>query len=205
MDKPRTLAADRPRRSAARSEAGRKAVHVAVSVVAACLVLLLSQGAARLLFALTTAVALVIDLARLRSAAFRRPFLRAFSAMLRDEELDRLTGATMLSVGFTLAVCLLPSDYAAAGLFTAGLADPAAAFVGRGYGRVRLPGGKSLEGAAAFLLVAFVVGVSTTSVGLAGAAIAAAITAMLEAISPRFDDNLYLPIMAGTLLWILAP
>lgn len=198
------MVAARPHRSAARSETGRNAVHAGASVAAAALVLILPHGTARLVFALTMVLALAIDLARLRSAAVRHAFMHAFSAMLRDDELDRLTGASMLSIGFAFTVIVLPPHFAAAGLLIAGLADPAAAFVGRRIGRTRLPGGKSLEGACSFFLIAFAVGLATPSVGTAGAAVAAAITAALEAVSPRIDDNLYLPAAAGTLLWILA-
>ncbi len=87
-----------------------------------------------------------------------------------------------------------------------GFSDPAAALVGRRFGKVPLIHGRSLEGTATFLVVALVVATATLHVfypSLAhgggfvlafGAALAAAVG---ELFSRRVDDNLTIPLAAG--------
>lgn len=92
-----------------------------------------------------------------------------------------------------------------------GLADPAAAMVGRRWGRIRLGSNRSLEGSLAFTLVGLgacfaVLSMWHGDIGL-GARVALCLAATLpaaiiELLSRRIDDNLTIPIAAATGAWI---
>lgn len=181
----------------------RKLIHVAVSLVAAAVVWRLPHPAGAAVLAAATSIALSIELARRASPAFGLAFQRLVGPMLTSQESRRLTGATTLAMGFTLAATLFPGWPAIAGILIAGVADPAAALIGRRFGRRRYRGGKSMEGSVAFLAVTFLLLLAVPGLGPAGAAIVAAVLAMAEAPSLRVDDNLYLPALAALLLFLL--
>lgn len=178
-----------------RAEVARKGIHVALSLGAAGVVWLLEPMAAAVVLATATFLALAVELARRLSAPFARWFGR-LAPMLKATEGRRLTGATTLSIGFTLAALLLPGTPALAGILFAGLGDPAAALAGRRWGRIRYPGGKSVVGSVAFLAVAGAVGLALGLPWGVVLGVAAGIT-LVEALTLPVDDNLYLPVLGA--------
>jgi dolichol kinase len=178
-------------------EAPRKLIHVALSLVAAAVAGLLPHVAAATVLAGATFIALSIEAARRWSGRFGARFTDLLGPMMRPREHRHLTGATTLAIGYTLAVLLLPGWPAVAGILVAGVADPAAALVGRRFGRHRYPGGKSVEGSAAFLALAFLALLALPGVGVAGAAFVALGLTVVEALTLPVDDNLYLPALGA--------
>lgn len=185
-------------------EVSRKAIHVAVSIAAAGMVWQLPIEVTRPLFAGAFLVALLVDVLRRRIAGLGRLFERAFGAMLRTRESMRLTGATTLAAGFAIAVVVFPPRIATVGILIAGLADAAAALVGRRYGRHRNRNGKSLEGSLACFATALILAWVTPDVDFAGAFMLALGLTVLEAAPLPVDDNLVLPIVAAVLYWAAA-
>ena len=181
-----------------RGAIARNAVHAGLAAVAAMVVAALPKEPAAVVLAGATFVALAVELARRLSAAVAAAFAR-LAPMLKDGEGRRLTGATTLAIGFTAAAVAVPGTAALAGILFAGVADPMAAVVGRRWGRLRYPGGKSVIGSAAFLAAALAAGLG---VGLApGAALVAALAlTAVEAVSLPIDDNLYLPILGAAVV-----
>jgi dolichol kinase len=115
------------------------------------------------------------------------------------------TALLILAVCFSPAVCVLA-------LAILGLADPAAALVGRRWGRIRLIHGRSLEGSATFFVAGALAGVGVLSLWypeislgarVAMAAGAALFGAVAELLSSRVDDNLSIPVAAGTGGWLV--
>jgi dolichol kinase len=94
------------------------------------------------------------------------------------------------------------------GLAVLGLGDPAAAIVGRTFGRHRLADGRSLEGTAAFVVAGSAaawlvltswhpeVPVAATALAAAGGGAAG------ELVARRIDDNLVIPIAAAFAAWV---
>lgn len=180
-----------------REEAARKGVHVLVSLVAAGVVWALPTEVAAVIIAGATFVALSVETARRASDAFGSFFDRQVGHLLRSRERERLTGATLLAIAYTLTVVLFPGGPALVGILVAGVADAAAAVVGKRFGRWRYPGGKSVEGSLVFLTVVLVTLLLATGLtGPAAAGVALLLTA-IEAPSLRVDDNLYLPILTA--------
>ena len=182
------------------AELSRKAVHVGLSIVAAAVVAVLEPIAAATVLAAATTVALTVELARRLSPAVARTFGR-LSGLLKPRETTGLTGATLLSAGFTVTAVLFPGAPAVAGILFAGLADPAAAVVGRTYGTLRYAGGKSVAGSGTFLVVVLVLGLGL-GLGPGAAILASTVLTAVEALTLPIDDNLYLP-AAGAGLMVL--
>jgi dolichol kinase len=149
-------------------------------------------------------LALSVELARRRSPGFARRFERAVGSMLRDREAHRLTGATTLALGYTVAATAFPGWPAVAAILLTGAADPAGALVGRRFGRARWPGGKSLEGSAAFFAVALLVLLAVPGIGVVAAAAVALVVTVAEAPTLSLDDNFYLPVIAAAAVRIAA-
>jgi dolichol kinase len=184
-------------------EPARKLIHVALSLVAVAVAALLPHPAAATVLAAATFVALSIEAARRWSPVFAVGFHDLVGPMLREQESHRLTGATTLAIGYTIAALLLPGWPAVAGILIAGVADPAAALVGRRFGRRRYRGGKSLEGSLAFVAVATALLLALPGVGLGGAVVVALALAVVEAPTLPIDDNLYLPVLGALAVAVL--
>jgi dolichol kinase len=106
----------------------------------------------------TLAVAVVLEVARSRSAVVATTFTRAVGPLLRPEERDRWTGATWLILVCLAAVWILPRADAIAVTWAAAVGDASAALVGIPLGGRLIPNngrGKSVEGSAACFLVTF--------------------------------------------------
>jgi dolichol kinase len=180
-----------------RATRARNLIHVGLSLLAAAAVWRFPHPGGAILLAGATLVALSVELARWRSTGFAHRFRRAVGPMLRDGETRRLTGATTLAIGYTVAATAFPVGPALAGILVAGLADPAAALAGRRFGRRRWRSGKSLEGSTAFLLVAFLLVLSVPGIGAAYAALVALLATAAEAAPLPIDDNIYLPALTA--------
>lgn len=145
---------------------------------------------------------LVADVLRMNFTLARRYFMRVFSVLLREQEKEsRLTGATWLFTGMALCFYLFPLPSAVCGAIFVCLADPAAAIIGRRYGRVKLFK-KTLEGSLGFFITAAVVVLMVTDTGLSGLAVAFVAT-VLELLPIEINDNLSIPLVSGYLLTLL--
>lgn len=178
----------------AREEAIRKAIHIGASLLAAAAVWWLPHLHAAVLLAGGALVALGIELGRMTRPAFRLAFQRRLGPLLRDSETTRLTGATTLALGYTIAAVLFPGSPALIAILVAGVADAAAAVVGKRFGRIRYRGGKSVEGSVAFLVVVLPVVLLLTGLPLVTGLLLALIITALEAPTLAVADNLYLPL-----------
>ena len=183
-----------------RGEAARKTLHIALSAVAALVVWIATPVVAATVLAAATLVALAVEAARQLDGGFGAAFQRRLGGMLREREARRLTGATTLSLGYTVAAVALPGAPALAGILFTGVADALAAVVGRRLGRTRYPGGKSLEGTVAFATAAFVLALGIPGIGVAVAAAVALVLSVIEAFTLPVDDNLYLPLVGAAVV-----
>jgi dolichol kinase len=145
---------------------------------------------------------LAMDIVRLRHPATNALFSRLFRPLLLPRDLVGLNGTTYYTAGVLMAVLLFPQRVAVASVLFLILGDFAAGAVGRTWGRIRpLPGGKSLEGAAACFLVCLAVG--GPLVGWGPAAAGALAATVVEFVGLPVDDNLLIPPVSGAVLqWL---
>ena len=150
--------------------------------------------------------AVMLDLSRFGIGPLNRVYMRCMAPLLKREEITRMTGATHMLVAATIVFWLFGAEVGVPVMFYLSLGDPLAAIVGR-----RLPGprlaGKSPGGTLAFAVTGSAVAallVASGAIGYhwalwAGAGVAALVE--LAGIPP--DDNLTIPLIAGTAMWAM--
>jgi dolichol kinase len=149
-----------------------------------------------------------IDVARLRWPRLNRVMLFLLGPFMRVSERDGPAGVSSLMAGTTLAIWIFPRSVTLLTLMLFAVADPVASYVGVRFGRDRIVGPKTLQGA----LAAFAAGVAiaTAYYGFANVmrervVIVAMLTGLITAASEltpigRLDDNFVFPVMSASLL-----
>ena len=184
----------------------RRLFHVAAGSSIPLTGIFLSESAMIWGLSFLAAGGVALDLARFNLDWLKRLFTGMLAPLLKADEAGHITGATYMLIAALLVYVLYGKEVAIPVMFFLSLGDPAAAVVGR-----RMPGprirGKSPLGTAAFIGV----GAGATAVLIAangidhhwaiwvGAAVAG--TVDLASIPP--DDNLAVPIIAGTAMHFL--
>lgn len=143
------------------------------------------------------AVLLVADLVRLRVDTANRLFFRVFRPLASPREAGGIASSTWYMLGITLAVTFASPPIAVSGILVMALADPAASYFGRRWGRRPFLGG-SVEGSVLFLLVTLAV--LTPRHGLWIALAVSLPVTLLERRSWPLDDNLAVPVASAVLL-----
>ena len=184
----------------------RRLFHVFAGSTIPIAGILAPESAFLIALAVLAAGGLALDLARFGIGPLNRLYLCWMGPLLKSDEESHVTGATYMLVAALLVFWLFGDSVGVPVMFFLSLGDPAAAIVGR-----RMPGprllGKSPGGTAAFAAV----GATVAGVLLAFGAIeyhwalwAGAVTAALvELAGIPPDDNLTIPLVAGTAMWAM--
>ena len=145
-----------------------------------------------------------LELSRRYSPTMNRFCMWVFSKVSHPHETKQVNSSTWYTtalLGLTLFTSPMVASVAVAVL---GFGDPAAALIGRRWGRHRLASGRSLEGCAAFVVAGFTAALGTLwlcypdTLHSPGVALAAAgAGAVAELLSRRLDDNLVIPLAAA--------
>ena len=156
--------------------------------------------------AILAAQGLVLDLIRFRVGWLNALFMRSMAPLLKEDEAGHITGATYMLIAALIVFVLYGKEVGIPVMFFLSLGDPAAAMMGR-----RMPGprilGKSPGGTAAFIGV----GAAAVAVLLAADGIdhhwalwaGVAVAGVVEMASIPPDDNLAIPLLAGTAMFLL--
>lgn len=190
----------------------RNALHLA-SCVAGVLALELSpSNAIPLGIALAFAVSgWTLEFARTRSEAVNTFCMQLFGRTAHPHEARGINSATWYATALVPIAWVGHVPAGVVALLVLGLADPAAAIVGRRFGRRKLVHGRTLEGTVAFVAVGTLAPLAFLallhpSLGLGRAAIAAGsgavCGAIAELVSKRLDDNLTIPLAAFGAAWL---
>jgi len=145
-------------------------------------------------------VAFFGDLLRLRFRGLNRFVFRTFGPLMCPREANR-PSITWYLLGVFLVLWAPGEGLAVPSLLVLALADPAAGVAGRFWGKHPLGKG-TLEGSAAFFIVAVVSLVPFVDPFSALAAATAATAA--EAVPMPMDDNLVIPVVTAGVLWALS-
>ncbi len=152
-----------------------------------------------------------LELVRWLSPAANRVITVPWKGFIHPDEHWRINSATWLCTGLLImALCLDPMSCTIA-IAVLGFADPAAALVGRRFGRRRLHRNRTLEGTGTFFGVALVASLAVLAIygpelalwrALLISMAAALPAAVAELYSNRLDVNLTVPVTAGIGAWL---
>ena len=184
-----------------RAEGQRKVIHLASAVIPV-LVWVLPRPASIGLLGAIVATALAVEVARRFVPSIRDIFLRLTGGLLRTTERTDLSGATWMAIAYLVAVVVFPLPVAVAAMLYNAFGDGLAAVVGKRWGRHRVPGGKSLEGAGAGFAANLLVGLAIPGISPLAAVIGGGGTALLELLPIPVNDNLVVTIGGGALVWM---
>jgi dolichol kinase len=155
-----------------------------------------------------TLVAAILEIGRRISPAMNAALMRGLGPIAHPHEYTRVNSATWYASALLILAVTIPDLVSASvAVLVLALADPAAATIGRRFGRVKLFANRSLEGSLTFLVVAFLAtlgvlgnfGPDMLSFGAAAAVagIAAFVGAVVELFTRGIDDNFTIPLGVG--------
>lgn len=189
-----------------KAELLRKAFHL-LSLLYLAAYHLLGRPAALALLAAWIAAEGTLEALRLRRPAFNAMLIGLFGGIHRPSEEGKVSGIFWTSVGAWLTIALLgskPRAVAAALLYLA-FGDGVAALVGKSIGRIPIPllaRRKTVEGTLACFAVCAAAGFAA---GLPAPALwaGAAVAAGVEFLPVPVDDNLWIPVLSGLVVFLL--
>lgn len=150
----------------------------------------------------------LLDLFRLCFPKMNALTLRMFGKIMRREELKSISGNSFYILGLMVVLLFFPKPIVLLSVAFLALGDPVAAVVGTLYGRHKLIGKKSLEGAlanfalswlAVFFIAMFYFQYAPEKVLLL-AWVGAFISMVAELIPLPVDDNFTIPVFSAVLL-----
>jgi dolichol kinase len=194
----------------------RNVFHIGWSLFGAALILSLGAWPKALLgVALAFAAAgWTMEIARRRSPAINERLMRAFRHVSHPHEAHQVNSATWYASALVLLALTREPTVMVVGVLVLGFADPAAAIIGRRFGRIKLVNGRTLEGSATFALVGAFAAFGALSVAggtllpsyafstrLVVALVAGLLGAIAELYSRRVDDNFSIPVTSALGAW----
>ena len=187
-----------------RSEYFRKIIHIFNLVIPFTYLFFLESRfqALRILVPLTL-FAIVLEYLRVRSALIKKIFNNFLKSMLRIHEMDgKYTGASWIFISSTLTIAIFPKEIAIISLVYMSLGDTIAGLVGRKFGKTKFYN-KSIEGSLAGLIVCLLSGYLVNLTLPLVVVFSGAFAAMfIELLPMPIDDNLSVPLFAGTIMVI---
>lgn len=163
-----------------------------------------------------TLICIIIDNLRMRHQAIRKPFLQIFGPLLREQEVDTLTGASYLLASSILTIAIFPKMIAFFAISYLTVGDAVASIIGIKWGKRKIFGTeKTLEGFLGFFISCTVYGLifyysyfrnlynSNPENLLITIIIGALAAAIIEAVDLHINDNITIPILSGLVMSIL--
>lgn len=190
------------------AELKRKALHL-LALVVPLSIAVIGKQALFLLIPLTL-LALAGDYFRARSEAFARFIYRIFGFMMRAEEVHPvggpivINGATWVLITATLLATVFPVRIAAGSFAMFMVCDAAAALVGRRFGRLRWGRTRrTVEGSTAFIITGFIIMALMPGFTFWVGAVSVLFAAVAEAAPGPLNDNIRVPFVAATVIFLL--
>jgi len=185
-----------------KNEIIRKSIHLFMLIIPLS-ILFLEKWIVLGVLGVLILLAMTVEILRLRWHEFYRVFEKIFGSLLREHERRHITGSTYLLIGAFLAILLFDKTVALTVLLFVIVSDGLGALTGRMWGRHILTRDKTLEGCAVFLLTAGAIVLLTMRdhifIGMLGAAMAFVVDVFVTGL----DDNLTIPLGAGTVMHAL--
>ncbi len=147
-----------------------------------------------------------LEFFRPRVPALNKFLMKHFGRIAHPHEHHRVNSGTWYILAlFLLAVTVSPLE-ASIAVMILGLCDPAAAFVGRRWGRIPIYSGRTLEGSLTFFLTGVMISIAIVAFFypqlsftkmVVVSSVASFTGAVAELFSKRIDDNLSIPLASG--------
>jgi len=200
-----TVSAAPPTRVRA-ANAARSVLHVGAALMA--LVLLRALPTRSWQIAVSAAVAMAgwtMEISRRKSPAVNARVMALFAPVAHPHEHHGINSATWYVTAVFLLTLFAERSAAELGVVVLGIADPAAALIGRRFGRTRLRANRSLEGTLGFVVVGalaagawlrFACALPTPLMALLSVSSGVA-GALTELVSTRLDDNFTIPVVVS--------
>lgn len=191
----------------------RKFYHFVMGMICFSLyAFFIEKKTALLLLALVGGPLVLLDLLRLKSAEMNDIALRLFGKIMRREELRSVSGNSFFVVGLLTIVALFPKPVVLLSVLYLAIGDPSAAVVGSLYGKHKIIGKKSLEGALANLflstLATLLMGIGYFKLSIGQSIVLSLVggfsSVIAELLPTPIDDNFTIPVVSATLLAIVA-
>ncbi len=193
---------------------GRSVFHVFCGLLAAVLYeTVLERGQAMIVLLSLLGLFGTLEITRRFSTRWN-DFLvdKAFGFMSRPWERHRTNSATLYLIALTIMTALMSRHAVAVGVLVLAVGDPAAAFVGKRFGRRKAYGNKSWAGLGGFVAASALAVLTLLRLAAPAfpwisavllAASAATVGALVEVICQDLEDNFAIPILAGAVatLW----
>ena len=182
-----------------RQEIYRKFIHLSSSVIALALWYFGKETFLPWLIGVAIILPL-LDYGRHHIDLLRRIYTYFFTIFTRPIEYRNLSGASWVVIGAALTTLIFNEKTAIIGLLVLSLADSAAAIIGLKFGKTYLFN-KSLEGSAAFFIVAFlIVFYLSPAFFLINLITVSSATAVELFSTARMNDNLFIPLVTAFIL-----
>ncbi len=156
------------------------------------------------------ATAWTLELSRRFFPSWNAVLMKLLGKVAHPHETHRVNSSTWFCTALFLLSLSGSHLICAIGAIVLALADPAAALVGRRFGKTRLVNGRSLQGTLAFFVVGLLASWGLLAVahpavslaeGVVVGALASGLAALAELFSRRIDDNLSIPLSAAAGAW----
>lgn len=185
---------------------GRKLFHVLGGLGVLSLYFIFGRSNSFILYGALAAVVLLIEVARLSLPAVNHFFYTHFGSFIRKNEEHTITGTVPYIIGIGLSLYAYATPVAVAAVCFLAFGDVAATTIGERFGRTKI-GNKSLEGTAAFVVIAIAAGLAlhlaslhlTPWVIVVGAVVAAGV----ELLPLPVNDNLVIPVVSGAVMELI--
>ncbi|MBI2303534.1 MAG: hypothetical protein HYU86_02140 [Chloroflexi bacterium] len=178
----------------------RRLIHIVGGLTIVFLALTLPSWFVLPFVGAVAVIALGIEIARFRIPSVGRWLFRYAAPAMKREESFHLTGATNLIIASFLALLIFPGAISTLAIAYSAVGDPTAAFVGEGWGKMRL-GSKTLEGSlgglAASLGIGTLISLVWLDVSLEVVGMGAVAAALFEVLPLPTDDNLRVPLLSA--------
>lgn len=189
----------------------RKIWHMVGVTLIMLIYFFIPENWSKILISVSWLMFVPFDLVRQRQESVNKFALGIFGPIMRQSELNKLAGTTYLLSGVALVVFFAPRPIVILTLLFLAFADPLASYFGIRYGKDKILGDKSLQGTLAAFAICFLLSFfflyfynANTDRKLLIAILAGAIGALAELIPvAKLDDNLTLPVVSASFLWIL--
>ncbi len=144
---------------------------------------------------------------RFRNPKVNRWLFEHFKGFTKEKEREKVSTTTHFLIAACITIVLFPRGIAVAALLFLTVGDPMAEIVGVTWGRLRILGGKTLEGTLAGAAACFLAGLPLLSIGGLGLslpilAVGAAAAALTELLPLPVDDNLSIPLGSGAAMLV---